>query len=152
MQVKIKKLHVDAVIPKYATDGSSGFDLHALEAVALMPGETKLIKTGLAFSIPKGYEMQVRPRSGMSLKTPFRINNSPGTVDSDYSGEVCIIGMNVSVETEINRYNGKDMFYIKAGDRIAQGVICPIQQVSFIEVSELEETKRADKGFGSSGK
>src|SRR5271170_4323590 len=91
LTVKIKKLHPDAVVPKYATSGSSGFDLEAIEDVAIYPGDTVLVKTGLAFEVPEGYEMQVRPRSGLSLKTPLRIANSPGTVDRDFSGHVSII-------------------------------------------------------------
>ncbi len=142
MKVGIKKLSEEAITPKYATSGSSGFDFHSIESVTIQPGETKLIKTGLSFDIPKGFEMQVRPRSGMSLKTPFRINNSPGTVDSDYLGEVCIIGSNVSTDVPV---------VINKGDRIAQGVVCPVVQVTFELVEELKVTERGVGAFGHSG-
>lgn len=143
MQVKVKKLHQDAIIPKYQTEGASGFDLHALESVVLYANETKLVKTGLSFSVPKNYELQVRPRSGTSLKTPLRVANSPGTVDADYRGEVCIIMHNTAE---------RDFFIIGKGDRIAQGVIVPVIQAELIEVEELDETERGEGAFGSTGK
>lgn len=142
--VRIKKLHPEAVIPKYQTEGASGFDLHALEDTVVMSGEAKLIKTGLAFQVPHGTELQVRPRSGLSLKSPLRVANSPGTVDSDFTGEVCIIIENTS------KYENEP-YFIKKGDRIAQGVICPVYQANFIEVEELNETTRGQKGYGSTG-
>lgn len=143
--VKIKKLHEDAQIPKYATEGSSGFDFHALEDVYLNLGETKLIKTGLTIQVGSGYELQVRPRSGLSLKTGLRINNSPGTVDSDYLGEICII---VSLVPDGHSTVG---YQIKKGDRIAQGVICPVVQAEFEVVDELEASNRGQQGLGSTG-
>jgi dUTP pyrophosphatase len=142
--VKIKKLHPDAQIPQYATDGSSGFDLRALEDVTIEPGQTKLIKTGLAFEVPEGYEIQVRPRSGMSLKTPIRVANAPGTVDADFRGEVCVIASFHPFEYFVS-------YTIKKGDRIAQGVICPVVQAEFEVVDGLEDTSRGRGGFGSSG-
>jgi dUTP pyrophosphatase len=144
MKVSIKKLHPDAVIPKYATEGSAGFDLTALEDVTLSPGDTKLIKTGLAVAVPVGYELQVRPRSGTSLKTPLRVANAPGTVDSDYRGEVCVI------ITHSGAVSGEQV--VKKGDRIAQGVVCPIIQVEFVETTDLSATERGSGGFGSTGK
>lgn len=150
MRIKIKKLHKDATIPKYATPGSAGFDLVTIENIIIEPGHTKLIKTGLAFEIPEGYELQVRPRSGTSLKTPLRLANSPGTVDSDYRGEICIIIENIkprgtTIENALRSYR------ITKGERVAQGIICPIIQGSFIEVEELNSTQRGAGGFGSTG-
>lgn len=146
MNVKIKKLHPDAVIPKYQTSGSAGFDLHALEDVDVYPGDTVIVKTGLSFQIPQGYEMQIRPRSGVSYKTKIRISNSPGTIDSDYIGEVGILVDN------INFIGDKRVPHpIKKGERIAQGVICPVIQVKFEEVEKLSQTERGSGGFGHTG-
>lgn len=146
VKVNIKKLHTDAIIPKYQTSGASGFDFHALEDVHLEPGETKLVKTGLSFEIPEGYELQVRPRSGLSLSTGLRVANSPGTCDSDFRGEVCVI-MNLS---PVNGFNIP--YTIKKNDRIAQGVICPVIKVEFEETEELKQTNRNIGSFGSTGK
>lgn len=140
-QIKVNKIDESANIPKYAHKGDSGFDLASTESCTISPGETKLISTGLAFSIPEGYEMQVRPRSGMSAKSKFRVANSPGTIDSNYRGEVKIIAENT----------GHRPIFIEKGDRIAQGVICPVYEAVFIE-EELSETVRGKNGFGSSGK
>lgn len=147
LKVKIKKLRSDAVIPNYATDGSAGFDFVATEDITIMPGEVTLIKTGLSFEIPKGYELQIRPRSGMSLNTKLRISNSPGTIDSDYRGEVAIIMENIDSRGLVYY-----KCYIKKGDRVAQGVICPIIQAEFEEVTELSDTERGSGGFGHTGK
>jgi dUTP pyrophosphatase len=144
MNIKIKKLVEDAIIPKYQTSGSAGFDFHTVEDVTVFPKETKLVSTGLAFEIPEGYELQVRPRSGISLKTKVRISNSPGTIDSDYRGLVSIIVDNISS-------HGSLPYEIKKGDRIAQGVICKVNQAVFIE-DELSETERGEGGFGSTNK
>jgi dUTP pyrophosphatase len=153
MRVKIKKLHPDAIIPKYATPGAAGFDLVAIEDVAIEPSTTVLIKTGLSFEIPEGYELQIRPRSGTSLRTPLRVANSPGTVDADYRGEVCVIMSNIQVHPSYSAglYGVSLAQYINKGDRIAQGVICPIIQGSFVEVEELNNTQRGAGGFGSTG-
>lgn len=162
LKVKIKKLHPESQIPKYQSLGASGFDLHAIEDVEIKPGQTALIKTGLAVEIPEGYELQVRPRSGISLKTFLRINNSPGTVDSDFRGEVCIIASNTNPcisefiklkhqpEEVLTDAVNSNTLYIYKGDRIAQGVICPIQKVEFVE-EDLSDTERNNKGYGSSG-
>jgi dUTP pyrophosphatase len=147
--VKVKKLHPDAVLPRYATKGASGFDLVALEDVAIAPQETKLIKTGLSMEITEGYELQVRPRSGLSLKTYLRIANSPGSVDSDYRGEICVIMTN-SWPHSGSRNDFKE--YIKKGDRIAQGMICPVEQAELVLADELSDTERGSGGFGSTGK
>lgn len=156
MKIRIKKLHEDAVIPKYATHGASGFDLHALEDVSILPGETKLVKTGLAFDVGDGYELQVRPRSGLSLKTHLRVANSPGTVDADYRGEVCVIITNTEDSKFAKQYCPGDTdnyvpYQIKRGDRIAQGVVCPVVRADIEVVDYLDETGRGAGGFGSTG-
>jgi len=152
MKIQIKKLHPDAVIPRYATPGSSGLDLVALESVVIEAGKTVLVKTGLAIAVPNGFELQVRPRSGLSLKTFLRVANSPGTVDSDYRGEVCVIMTNTAVpcygSSGANDYTDE---HIKKGDRIAQGVVCPVVQAEIEEVEELDSTDRGAGGFGSTG-
>jgi dUTP pyrophosphatase len=139
VQVKIKKLSSDAVTPTYGSSLAAGFDLYATEDVTLIPGESRLIKTGLSMEIPEGFELQVRPRSGMSLKTTFRVANAPGTVDADYRGEICIIG-------ESHKH-----FVVNKGDRVAQGVIAPIYQAEFVATEDLSSTDRGDGGFGSTG-
>ncbi|PAF49826.1 deoxyuridine 5'-triphosphate nucleotidohydrolase [Helicobacter sp. 12S02232-10] len=141
MKVKIKKLHPDAIIPKYHTQGAAGFDFCALENSIILAGKIGLIKTGLSVSMEEGYELQIRPRSGLALKHCVSVLNSPGTIDSDYRGEIMIILINHS---DVD-------FVISAGDRIAQGVINKIYQAEFIEVEELECTTRGSGGFGSSG-
>jgi dUTP pyrophosphatase len=163
--MNIKLLHPDAVVPKYAKEGDSGFDLVAVEDVIIEPGETKVIPTGLAFDIPKGYEIQVRPRSGVTAKTKLRV--AFGTVDSGYRGEVGVtvdnidhaMGWNDTCPKQIdgNFYHGlqegvKDSSYIvKKGDRIAQAVIVPIFRTDFNVVDELSETDRGAAGYGSTG-
>lgn len=149
MKICIKKLHPDAVTPQYATSGSSGFDLAALEDTNINPGETKLVKTGLAVDVGPGYELQVRPRSGLTLKTGLRVANSPGTVDSDYRGEVCVIMTNTS---DSNNPLKDLTAYIKKGDRIAQGVVCPVMRADIEVVEYLDDTARGAGGFGSTGK
>jgi dUTP pyrophosphatase len=146
MKVNIKILHPDAIIPKYQTSGSAGFDIHAIQHTEIYPGETKVLKTGLSFEIPEGYELQIVPRSGISAKTKLRISNSPGTIDSDFRGEVGIIVDNIDF-----RSDKKIPYIIKIGDRIAQGKITPVVQATFIEVDNLEETERGKEGFGSTG-
>lgn len=143
IRVRVKKLREDAVIPEYKTPGAAGFDLVAAEDVTINAGETVTVPTGLAFEIPEGYELQIRPRSGLSLKTPLRIANSPGTIDSDYRGEVKIIVTNTG--------QCDDYYNIYKGDRIAQGVIVPVMRAEFKEVDELSETSRGYGGFGSTG-
>lgn len=143
------KLDDNAVIPEYATAKSSGFDLVVSEDIYIDPGETKLVATGLAVILPDDTELQVRPRGGTSLKGPLRIANTPGTVDEDYlNKEVKIICWNT----------GNIPLLIKRGDRIAQGVICPVLRPEPVEVDEetynkLAESKRTTRagGFGSTG-
>ena len=153
MNIKIKKLHPDAAIPKYATPGAAGFDFVATEDVEIGPDETKLVKTGLSVAVPNGFELQVRPRSGLSLKTPLRVANSPGTVDSDFRAEVCVIMTNTATpELNVEKRQWEPIMFIKKGDRIAQGVICPVVQVEFEAVDSLDETDRGAGAFGSTGK
>lgn len=144
MEVKIKKLHPDAVIPKYATSGAACFDLVAIEDVTIRSGQSVLVRTGLSIEILPGLELQIRPRSGISLKTPLRISNAPGTIDSDYRGEICVI-------MENSAPNSNNIQTITKGDRVAQGAICPVWQVTFKEVEDLSETQRGSGGFGSTG-
>lgn len=139
MRIYLKKTDKRAIIPEYQTKGAAGFDFHAIEEYIIDSGCTGLVKTGLSVKVPTGYELQVRPRSGMSLKTKIRVANSPGTIDSDYRGEIGIIIDNI----------GKEAYVINAGDRIAQGVLSKVYKAQFIEKGELDETERADKGFGS---
>jgi len=147
--MKFKKLHPDAQLPKRATPGASGMDLVAIENTILNPGETQLIKTGLAVEIPFGFEMQIRPRSGLSLKTNLRICNAPGTLDSDYRGEICVIIQNITPPDPDFSTDGRIL--IKKGDRIAQAVICPVIMTDPEWTDELSDTERGENGFGSSG-
>lgn len=141
VDVKIKKLHPDAVVPTYGSEDAAGFDFYALENIIIHPHESGLVKTGLSMAIPKGYEIQVRPRSGISLKTPLRVANAPGTIDADYRGEVCVIITNTA-----------DYGYeIAKGTRIAQGVLKKAPQANFIEVDDLDDTARGSGAFGSTG-
>jgi dUTP pyrophosphatase len=143
LQVNFKKLSEEAVVPEYQTSGSAGFDLHSTETATIEPSSTALIGTGLAFELPEGFEMQIRPRSGLALKHSITVLNSPGTIDSDYRGEIKVILIN----------HGKEPFKIGLGERIAQAVISRYETVSsFSEVNELSTTDRASKGFGSTGK
>jgi len=128
-------------LPEYATQGSSGVDLRASEDYIIKSGERALVATGIRLAIPAGYEVQVRPRSGLALKHGIIIPNSPGTIDSDYRGEVRVILMNL----------GREDFIIKAGDRIAQMILAPVAKISWEECAELEETERGSGGFGSTG-
>jgi len=142
MKLKFKKLSPEANLPMYATEGSAGFDFQCLESFSIEPLERKLIKTGLSVELPNGYEMQVRSRSGLALKQGVIVLNAPGTVDSDYRGEIGVILINMS---------GNAQFF-QAGDRIAQGVIAKVKQpTKIIEVVELKETERGEGGFGSTG-
>ena len=140
--VKVKKLHPEAIIPSYAHYGDSGFDLHALEETVLRPNETKLVRTGLAFEIPEGMEIQIRPKSGVSLKTPILIKNTPGTIDSSYRGEVKIIVHNMS----------DGLLTIMKNNKVAQGVLMHVPKAKFVvEMEPLSETTRGAGGFGSTG-
>ena len=128
-------------LPKYATTGSAGMDVLSAEQLSLKPGQRHAVATGLALAIPAGFEIQVRPRSGLALKHGITVPNTPGTIDSDYRGELKIILINL----------GDESFAIERGDRIAQLVLAPVVQAAWSEVDELDETTRGDGGFGSTG-
>ena len=140
--VKVKQLTENAVEPQYAKAGDAGADLRAVESMAIFPGDSALVKTGIAIELPAGYEAQVRPRSGLAYKKQVTVLNTPGTVDEGYRGEVGVILIN----------HGKTTFHIEAGDKIAQLVIKPVEQAHFELVEELSTSDRADGGFGSTGK
>ena len=142
-KIQIKKLSNEVLTPKYETPGSSGMDIAAYinEDIIINSGDKALIPTGFSLSIPQGYEVQIRPRSGLAIKKGITILNTPGTIDSDYRGEVKVVLINLS----------KDKFTVQNGERIAQMVVCPIEQVSVEEVKELSETDRGTSGFGSTG-
>ena len=144
VKVLFKRLNHKARLPKYKTDGSSGMDLMACidEKIIISPQESKLIPTGIAIAIPKDTEIQIRPRSGLAAKSNISVLNTPGTIDSDYRGELKIILFNHS----------KDKFTVNDGDRIAQMVLMPVLKVEFEEINELPETIRGSGGFGSTGK
>jgi len=141
--LQIKKLHPSAIVPKYMTELAAGMDICALldEEIVLKPGERSLVPTGLAFAIPAGYEIQVRPRSGLAIKHGIALVNSPGTIDADYRGEVKIIMTNL----------GQKDFTICSGERIAQLIVAPVCQAELVEVAELDETERGAGGFGHTG-
>lgn len=141
MKIKIKKIHQQAVIPKYHSDGAAGFDLHACESCVIKANKIGLIKTGLTMAIEEGFELQIRPRSGLAFQNSISVLNAPGTIDSDYRGEIGVILINHS---EVD-------FTICAGDRIAQGVVAQVFQAHFEECVELDVTQRGAKGFGSTG-
>jgi dUTP pyrophosphatase len=134
----------DVPLPAYATDGSAGMDVRAaVEAdMTVAPGETVLVPTGFAMAVPTGHEAQVRPRSGLAIKHGIGVLNSPGTIDSDYRGEVRIILSNF----------GKEPFVIRRGDRIAQMVIAPVVRAEWDERDTLEDTRRGTGGFGHTGR
>jgi dUTP pyrophosphatase len=131
----------DVPMPAYATTGAAGMDICAAEAVTIPPGKRHAVATGLAFAIPEGYEVQVRPRSGLALKHGITCLNSPGTIDSDYRGEVKVILANL----------GDAHFAIEVGDRIAQIVVAPVTRGVMVEVAALDDTARGSGGFGSTG-
>ena len=144
MKLQIKRLEGNNLeLPKYKTEGSAGMDLTACidENIILKPLERKLIKTGIAIALPKNYEAQVRPRSGLALKNGISVLNTPGTIDADYRGEIGVILINLSNED----------FVVEKGMRIAQLVISPVVQAELVEVEELDETLRGQGGFGSTG-
>ena len=143
--VLIKKLNSNSFeLPKYQTEGSVGMDLSAFigSDIVIKPNERELIPTGIAISLPQNIEGQVRPRSGLALKYGITVLNTPGTIDSDYRGEIKVILIN----------HGKDDFLVKNNDRIAQLVFSEVVKVSFNEVNDLDQTLRDQKGFGSTGK
>lgn len=141
--VLVKRLpHFEGLdLPEYATEGAAGMDVLAAEDVTLPPGGRHAVATGLALAIPPGYEIQVRPRSGLALKHGITVPNTPGTIDSDYRGELKVILIN----------HGATDFAIRRGDRIAQLVLAPVVRASWLKVDELDDTTRGEGGFGSTG-
>jgi dUTP pyrophosphatase len=143
LKVRIRKLHPNALVPRYAHGPAedAGMDLHAIAAVALEPGQTTLVPTGLAIELPPGYEAQIRPRSGLALKYSITLPNSPATIDPGYRGEIQVILLNL----------GRETFVIEPGERIAQLVIARYEAVEW-EEGELTNSVRGEGGFGSSGR
>jgi len=144
IKILVKKFDKNIKLPAYKTSGSSGMDLVAFikNNITIGPSKKAIIPTGIAVSIPKNYEIQIRPRSGLAAKNSVSVLNTPGTIDSDYRGEIKIILINL----------GKKTFIIKPGDRVAQMVLCPIKKIEFEEVKKLPKTIRGKGGFGSTGK
>jgi dUTP pyrophosphatase len=128
-------------LPVYATAGAAGMDVVSAEDVTLAPGGRHAVATGLALAIPAGFEIQVRPRSGLALKHGISVPNTPGTIDSDYRGELKVILIN----------HGAEAFAIRRGDRVAQLVLAPVVRAAWLEVAHLDETERGEGGFGSTG-
>ena len=144
VKILVKKFDKDIKLPVYKTPGSSGMDLVAYikSKINIKPGKSAIIPTGIAVAIPKNYEIQIRPRSGLAAKKGISVLNTPGTVDSDYRGEIKIILINLS----------KKKFIVKSGDRVAQMVLCPVVKGDLKEVKILPKTVRGKGGFGSTGK
>ena len=142
-KIQIKKLSNSVSIPKYETSGSSGMDIaaHIENNIIINPGEKALVSTGFSVAVPKGYEIQIRPRSGLAAKKNITVLNTPGTIDADYRGEIKVILINL----------GKEKFIIENKERIAQMVVCPVVQADLEEVKELSDTVRGSGGFGSTG-
>ncbi len=143
--VKVKRLReIEWPLPQYESDGAAGMDVRAFitgGSLTLKPIERTVVPTGLAIEIPQGYEMQIRPRSGLALRHGVTMVNAPGTIDSDYRGEVGVILINL----------GNSDYTLQHGERIAQMVLAPVTRCAWIEVEELEETRRGTGGFGSTG-
>ena len=144
VKILVKKFDKNIKLPTYKTSGSSGMDLVAYikNKITIDPGKTAMIPTGIAVAIPKNYEIQIRPRSGLAAKKAISVLNTPGTVDSDYRGEIIIILINLS----------KKSFVVKSGDRVAQMILCPVAKGKLQEVKNLPKTVRGKGGFGSTGK
>lgn len=142
-EIRVCKLHPGARMPVYASAGAAGADVFALldKELVLKPFERALVPTGLSFSIPDGYEVQLRPRSGLALKQGVGLPNSPGTIDADYRGEVRVLLVNL----------GSDDVVVRDGDRIAQMVLAPVYQACFVQDASLDDTERGSGGFGSTG-
>ena len=142
MNLPLKRLDADVPLPTYAHDGDAGLDLHSTQDITLDPGRRALIPTGIALAIPDGHAGFVLPRSGLAARAGLSLVNSPGLIDSHYRGEVKVIAINLDSETPI---------HIRRGDKIAQLVIQRVESVAIIEVAELEQTIRGERGFGSTG-
>ena len=144
IEIKLFRLpHGDGLpLPRYASEDAVGLDVAAAEELTLQPGDRHPVATGFAIEIPRGYEVQVRPRSGLAAKNGITCLNTPGTIDSDYRGEVKVILVNL----------GQEPFEVRRGERIAQLVPAPVLRADFVEASELGETERGSGGFGSTGR
>ena len=142
-EIFIKRSSKNIPLPKYETTGSSGLDLTANieDSISIEPGKISIIPTGISVSIPKNFEIQIRPRSGLAAKSQISVLNTPGTIDSDYRGEIKVILINLS----------EKVFLVKEGARIAQMVLCPIVKAKLTEVKSLDDTDRGSGGFGSTG-
>ena len=141
VDIKIEKIFPDAILPSYSHPGDVGMDLFSYETYILKPGERRLFKTGLKVEILEGYEMQIRPRSGLALNHGVTVLNTPGTIDAGYRGEVGVILIN----------HGEEVYSIGKGDKIAQAVISSVERAVLEEVEKLEESSRGEGGFGSTG-
>ena len=143
VKILIKRLSSKVTMPQYKTIGSSGMDIAAFidNEILIKPSEKKIIPTGIKLKIPKGYEVQIRPRSGLAANNDVTVLNTPGTIDSDYRGEIKVILFN----------HGKNIFKVENGLRIAQMVLCPVIEAKLSEVEIIDETERGEGGFGSTG-
>ena len=141
MTLRFRKVHPDAVLPSYAHPSDAGMDVRSVEDLTIAPGKRALVHTGLVMLLPPKYEAQVRPRSGLALKSGVTVLNTPGTIDSGYRGEVGVILANF----------GDTDFQVKKGDKIAQIVIAPVTQPEIVETDFIDETDRGTGGFGSTG-
>ena len=143
VKILIKRLSSKVTMPQYKTIGSSGMDIAAFldNEIFIKPSEKKIIPTGIKLKIPKGYEIQIRPRSGLAANNDVTVLNTPGTIDSDYRGEIKVILFN----------HGKNIFKVENGLRIAQMVLCPVIEANLSEVEIIDETERGEGGFGSTG-
>lgn len=159
VEIYIETINDSVQLPFYAREGDAGMDIVSTHDIEIFPGESKIVKTGLKVSIPDGYEIQIRPRSGISLNTPLRVSNSPGTIDSGYKDEIGIILTNTSVcnikNNEVfgvNDKNKKGTYLIKKGDRIAQMVLSEVPKIKFTKVNNINDYgKNRGGGFGSTG-
>ena len=146
--VEIEKMHEDVVVPEYKHDGDAGMDIRAYlpnkERISIFPGARALIPTGIKVSIPEGFEIQVRPRSGLAIKNGITVLNTPGTIDSGYRGEIGVVLQNATSDVE-------GAFCVEHGDRVAQIVLCPVNKVQWEVVNELSGSTRSEGGFGSTG-
>ena len=144
VKILVKKFDKNIKLPTYKTSGSSGMDLVAYikNKITINPGKTAMVPTGIAVAVPKNYEIQIRPRSGLAAKKSISVLNTPGTIDSDYRGEIKIILINLS----------KKSYVVKSGDRVAQMILCPVAKGKLREVKNLPKTVRDKGGFGSTGK
>ena len=152
MEVQIKRLHPDAILPQYKSKWAAGADIYALESARVYPGQTIRIRTGLAIAIPKGYEGQIRARSSLAAKHGLIIPNGPGTIDADYRGEFVVVLHMLVNRFDLDPVAGIAPYSVAAGDRIAQLVIAPVCRGEFLEVDTLAVSDRGAGGFGSTGR